>query len=74
MSHSRHRMQVLIGSVQAFERESRNSPFGVRLLKLFYLDKLIRQDVTKLLTGAASGPRDFYRSNSRRLSDTNVLH
>ena len=65
-------MQVLI--VRAFEREAGNSPFCVGLLKLFYLDKLIRQDVTKLLAGAARGPRDFYGSNSRRLSDTNMLH
>ena len=67
-------MQVLIRGVRALERESGNSPFCVGLLELFYLDKLIWQDIIKLLAGAARGPHDLDGSYSRSLSDTNVLH
>jgi hypothetical protein len=67
-------MHVAVGRVRAFERYSWNSPLCVSLLKLFYFDKLIWQDVLKLLARAARGPRDLYGSNSRCLADTNVLH
>ena len=67
-------MQVPVGGGRTFERDSRNAPLCVSLLKLFYFNKLIWQDVLKLLARAARGPRDFYGSNSRGLPDTNVLH
>ena len=68
-------MQVPVGSVRrTFESDAGNSPLCVSLLELFYFNKLIWQDVLELLARTARGPRDFYRSNSHGLPDTDVLH
>ena len=48
-----------MSTVAALKGDSPNAPLFVSLLELFYLNKLIRQHIIKLLPRAARGPSYF---------------
>ena len=57
-------MHVSISTLGALPDDLPKAPLFVILIELFYLNKLIRQQIVELLSRAARGPRYFYGSNS----------
>src|SRR6185369_10180842 len=71
---SRFAMHVRLSTAGPLPDNSPDAPLFIRIIELFYLNKLVRQHVIEHLPRAARGPCYFYGSNSCCLANTDVLH